>query len=178
MTRKNPMVDTVKENITNQFEAALSTLNFCIDKCPEAAWNGPVVNLKFCQAVFHTLFYTDFYLGQTDEDFRREPFHRENAHVFRDYEELEPRAPVHLYDKAWIKTYLQYCLKRGREVLASETAESLAAKTKFPRKDFSRAELYVYNMRHLQHHSAQLIMRLRLDYEVDAPWFSSGWKEA
>jgi hypothetical protein len=136
-----------------------------------------VVNLKFCQAVFHTLFFTDYYLGETGEDFRKEPFHRENADVFRDYEELEPRAQVHLYERAWIKKYLQYCLKRGREIVAAETAESLAAPTKFPRKNFSRAELYVYNIRHLQHHAAQLSMRLRLNSQTDVPWFRSGWQE-
>jgi hypothetical protein len=170
-------LETVKQLITNQFEAAASTLNACIDICPEAGWNGPVVNYKFCQAVFHTLFYADYYLGVTDEDFRKEPFHRENAHVFRDYEELEPRPPVLLYEKPWIKTYLQYCRQRCHDVVGAETAESLMAKTKFPRKDFSRAELHVYNIRHIQHHAAQLIMRLRLDFQSDVPWFRSGWKE-
>ncbi len=131
-------LDTVKQLITNQFEAAASTLNACIDACPESAWNGPVVNYKFCQAVFHTLFYADYYLGLTDEDFRKEPFHHENADVFRDYEELEPRPPAHLYEKPWIKTYLQYCRQRCHDVVGAETAESLMAKTKFPRKDFSR----------------------------------------
>ncbi len=171
------MLDTLKDLIINQFEAAASTLNACIDACPEAAWNGPVVNYKFCQAVFHTVFYADYYLGQTDADFRREAFHSDNADVFRDYEELEPRVPVHLYEKAWIKKYLTYCRQRCRSVAASETAQSLAAPTKFPRKDFSRAELYVYNIRHIQHHAAQLSMRLRLDYQADVPWFRSGWKE-
>jgi hypothetical protein len=172
------MLQTLKDLTTNQFEAALSTLNACIDKCPDSAWNGPVVNLKFCQAAFHTLFYTDYYLGQTDEDFRQEAFHRENAHVFLDYEELEPRAPVHVYERAWIKAYLRYCLERCRDVVSAETVESLTAKTKFPRKDFSRAEMHVYNIRHLQHHSAQLIMRLRIDFQADMPWFKSGWQEA
>ncbi len=59
------MVDTLKELITNQFEAALCTLSACIDECPEAAWNAPVANLAFCQAVFHTLFYADYYLGDS-----------------------------------------------------------------------------------------------------------------
>ena len=172
------MLETLRELIINQFEAAASTLNACIDKCPDAAWNGPVVNLKFCQAAFHTLFYADYYLGETDADFRKEPFHREHAGVFRDYEELEPRAPVHLYEKAWVKTYLQYCRQRCHQVVGSETAEMLAAKTKFPRKSFSRAEGHVYNIRHLQHHAAQLSMRLRIDSQIDVPWFRSGWKEA
>jgi hypothetical protein len=29
------MLQTLKDLITNQFEAALSTLNACIDKCPD-----------------------------------------------------------------------------------------------------------------------------------------------
>jgi hypothetical protein len=171
------MLETLRELIINQFEAAASTLNACIDKCPAAAWNGPVVNLKFCQAAFHTLFYADYYLGETDEDFRKEPFHREHAGVFRDYEELESRAPVHLYEKPWVKTYLQYCRQRCHDVVGAETAEMLAAPTKFPRKSFSRAEGHVYNIRHLQHHAAQLSLRLRIDSQVDIPWFRSGWKE-
>ena len=42
----------------------------------------------------------------------------------------------------------------------------------------SRAELYVYNTRHLQHHAAQLSLRLRLDAGVHTPWFGGGWREA
>src|SRR5688572_25174630 len=33
------MVDTFKKLIANQFEAALCTLNTCIDRCPESSWN-------------------------------------------------------------------------------------------------------------------------------------------
>ncbi len=76
------------------------------------------------------------------------------------------------------ETYLQYCRQRCHDVVGAETSESLMAKTKFPRKDFSRAELHVYNIRHIQHHAAQLIMRLRLDFQTDVPWFRSGWKES
>jgi MFS superfamily sulfate permease-like transporter len=32
-----------------------------------------------------------------------------------------------------------------------------------------------YITRHIQHHAAQLILRLRRDFEVDIPWFKSGW---
>lgn len=172
------MLETLRESIINQFDAAASTINACIDACPDAAWNGPVVNLKFCQATFHVLFFADFYMGETEEDFLNEPFHRENAHVFRDYEELEPRAPVLLYEKPWVKTYLSYCRKRCHDVVGAETAEMLTAKAKFPRKGFSRAELHIYNIRHLQHHAAQLSMRLRINSQTDIPWFRSGWKES
>ena len=46
------MLDTVKTLTRNQFDAALCTLNACIDRCPERAWHAPVGNLKFCQVGF------------------------------------------------------------------------------------------------------------------------------
>jgi hypothetical protein len=168
------MIDSFKELITSQYEAVLSTLNACVDRCPEQAWNRPVVNYKFCQVVFHTLFFTDYHLGQSEEPFRQQAFHRAHADVFHDYEELEDHAPVLLYERAWTRIYLDHCRKKAREVVMSETRESLNARTGFARKPFSRAELHVSNIRHVQHHSAQLSMRLRLDFQIDIPWFGSG----
>src|SRR5688500_16463564 len=100
------MLNTFKELVAHQFDAAFCTLNACIDRCPETAWNARVANHKFCQVVFHTLFYADFYLGPDEQSFRQQPFHRENERFFRDYEEFEDRAPVLLYDKGAIKAYL------------------------------------------------------------------------
>jgi hypothetical protein len=91
---------------------------------------------------------------------------------------LEDHAPVRLYEKAWIKIYLQFCRKKAVDVAHAETAESLASPAGFPRQSFSRAELHVHNIRHIQHHAAQLSMRLRIDSQQDVPWFRSGWKDA
>jgi hypothetical protein len=172
------MIEVFKQLITNQYEAGFCTLNACIDKCPEAAWNAPVANNKFCQVVFHTLFFTDYYLGGSEESFRQDRFHRDHAHVFRDYEELEDRAPVLLYERAWSKIYLQHCRKKAQEVALTESVESLNARAGFARKLFSRAELHVSNIRHIQHHAAQLSLRLRIGFQQVVPWFGSGWSDA
>lgn len=171
------MLDTYKELIGNQFEAALCTLSACIERCAESDWNSPVGNLKFCQVAFHALFYADFYLGPNSDDFRRQSFHREHADFFRDYEEFEDRVQVLLYDKPTIKTYLDFCRQKAADVIAAETAESLGGPSGFARRTFSRAELHVYNLRHIQHHAAQLSLRLRLDSQQDIPWIGSGWRE-
>ena len=170
------MVDTLKRLLTNQYEAALCTLNVCIERCPEQSWYAPVANLKFCQAAFHTLFFADLYLAPDEDTFRRQPFHRENAFFFGDYEELEDRAQRNLYDKPAISKYLAYCRGKASDVIGGETAETLAGPAAFGRK-FNRAELHVYNIRHIQHHAAQLGLRLRLDHKIDLPWVSSGWRE-
>jgi hypothetical protein len=170
------MDDTFKELIASQFEAALCTLNTCIEECPPAVWDAPVANLAFCQAVFHALFYTDCYLGPNTESLQQQAFHRENPDFFRDYEELEDRKQQQMYDKESILKYLAFCRRKASEVIAAETAETLSARCGFDWLPFSRAELYVYNIRHIQHHAAQLILRLRLNIEVNIPWARSGWR--
>ena len=170
------MLETCKTLLGNQFEAALCTLGKCIDHCPDANWNARVGNHAFCQVAFHTLFFTDYYLGSDENDFRRQPFHLENAGFFRDYEELADHAPRLLYERPAIQNYLAYCRQRALAAIAAETADSLSGPCGFGRKTFSRAELHVYSIRHIQHHAAQMSLRLRIDAGVDVPWVGSGWR--
>ncbi len=171
------VIDTFKKIVANQFEATLCTLNICINKCPQTAWNAPVGNLKFCQVVFHTLFFTDFYLGPNAELFRDQPFHRKNKDFFRHYEELEDRPQVLLYDKPAIKKYLKHCRAKALEVVAAESSKVLIGPSGF-RRGRSRAELHLYSIRHIQHHAAQLSLRLRVDHGISIPWIASGWRSA
>lgn len=94
-----------------------------------------------------------------------------------DYEEFEDRDPVGHYDKPSIQTYLRHCRAKAAEAVAAETEQSLVGHCGFPRRTLTRAELHVYNIRHLQHHAAQLSLRLRLDAGINIPWFGTGWRE-
>ncbi|MBC7773185.1 MAG: hypothetical protein H7210_11860 [Pyrinomonadaceae bacterium] len=171
------MIETVKRSITSQYEAGLCTIYYCVARCPDALWNSRVAKYPFCQAAFHALFYADYYLSPEPDAFRTQPFHLAHAAFFGDYEQLEDREPVGVYEKLAIQAYVRFCRDKAIETLAAETAEDLEAKTKFNRKDFSRLEAHIYNIRHLQHHSAQLSLRLRLDSDVDTPWIGAGWRE-
>ena len=170
------MLETFKTLIGNQFEATLCTLDTCVDMCPENAWSLRIGRYPFNQVVFHALFFADYYLGIDPEALRPQPFHREHAGIFDDYEQLEDRAPVGRYERAFIKEYLQHCRSKAARVITAETADSLSARAAFQRRDHSRAELHVYNIRHLQHHAAQLSLRLRIDADQDVPWIGSGWQ--
>lgn len=169
------MFETLRSLLHHQYEAALCTLNVCVERCPEALWNAPVAHYPFSQVVFHTLFFADVYLETDETSFRNQPFHLENAAFFADYEQLEDREPVSVYDRPSIRRYVQHCREKVGRVLKDETKETLAGPCGFARRNFSRAELHVYNIRHIQHHGAQLILRLRLDSKVDIPWVGSGW---
>jgi hypothetical protein len=171
------LIDTVKELIVHQFEAGLTTLAHAIHACPERLWNEPVARYPFCQTAFHTLFFTDVYLCLSPDGLHGQPFHLAHPDFFGDYEQTEDREPTALYSRAMIRIYLDFCRTKANDVLTAETAEDLTAPARFPRKSFSRAELHLYNIRHIQHHAAQLILKLRLDSAVDVPWIGSGWRE-
>ena len=174
------MLSTLKELLSNQFEASLSTLYLAVDRCPDAVWSGPVAKWKFCQAAFHTVFFADFYLQPTDDGdaFKAQPFHVGHKDVFRDYEELEDRLQVLEYEKAFVLKYIQSVRAKAKATVAAESGEVLAGPSGFYWRKCSRAELHVYNIRHIQHHAAQLGLRLRVDAGVDVPWVSHTWKDA
>src|SRR5687768_13283860 len=164
----NPMTDTLHtltELLAHQYEAALCALNFGIVRCPDSIWCQPVAKWKYCQAAFHVTFFADVYLQPTDdpEAVKRQPFHLEHKAEFRDYEEMEDRPQVQLYQKPFVLDYLQYVRRKAQDTIARETADVLAGPSGFSWRKCSRAELHVYNIRHIQHHAAQLQLRLRQD---------------
>jgi hypothetical protein len=119
------------------------------------------------------LFFTDHYLGPDAESVREQPFHRQHPQFFREYEELQDKKQELLYDRPTVKEYLEHCRKKVSTVVAAETAESLAAQCPFDRLRFYRTELYVYIARHIQHHAAQLSLRLRTTLGEGVPWVKS-----
>jgi len=176
------LTETVKHLLARQFAGCFSTLGYCVEKCPEALWNASVARYPFSQVAFHTLIFADLYLGRDAESLRRQPFHLANPAFFADYEQLEDREPVSVYERPQILTYLEFCRDKAASTLAAETAEILSAPAKFHWRsfsrtelhDFSRAELHVNNIRHIQHHAAQLTLRLRLDSDIQIPWIGTG----
>jgi hypothetical protein len=85
---------------------------------------------------------------------------------------------VLLYDKPFVLSYLQQVRRKAQETIEQESADVLSGPSGFRRRKCSRAELHFYNIRHIQHHAAQLILRLRLDTGVDIPWVGHAWVEA
>ena len=114
-------------------------------------------------------------LGRDADAFSQQAFHRDNPELFDDYEQLEDREPASVYTREQIKMYGRFCRDKASTTINEETEQTLCSRARFARRDFSRAELHVYNIRHIQHHAAQLILRLRIDTSVDIPWIGSGW---
>ncbi len=171
------MLEIYKEALLGQFEASLSTLAKTVEACPDSLWYETVLELKFCQVVFHTLFFTDVYLGKNLAALKEQAFHQQNAEIFDDYEELERRRQKATCDKPFIREYFSHCRSKVQQSLSAETEESLAHKPGFDWLSFSRAEVHVYNVRHIHHHAAQLSLHLNFKTNESIPWQGTGWDE-
>ncbi len=169
------MYEAFKKLIANQYEASLCTVAHCVERCPDSHWDTPIAKYPLSQVVFHTLFFADFYLGIDEDSFSQQPFHKENRDLFADYEQLKDQEPESVYSREQITLYGKFCRDKASVTIGEETERTLCMVDRLARRNFSRAELHVYNIRHIQHHAAQLVLRLRIDTDVDIPWVGSGW---
>jgi len=170
------MSSVLNDIVLHQFQAAMSTLHQCIVNCPADEWNREHPDSPFSQVLFHTLIFTDVYLGRSEEAIKSQEFHRAHPEIFRDYEELEDRIPVNLYSRDQIEEYFTFCMSKGDTEIAKETEASFYGSSGFPNRSFPRLELYVYLTRHIQHHAAQLGLRVQLSTGTELRWVGSGKK--
>jgi uncharacterized damage-inducible protein DinB len=56
--------------------------------------------------------------------------------------------------------------------MAARSDEDVRRPCGFPRRDLTVAELFLYTMRHVQHHAAQLNLLLRQKTGSATPWVS------
>lgn len=164
----------IRTALAAQLGAALDTLGYCIEQCPQDQWQESHGDYPFSQVVFHTLFFCDFYLSESMGEFRNQEYHRDHPGFFKDYEEFENRVPRNLYARGEIVEYLDFCKVKAYSILGSLTEEQLYATARHKKGTMSVLELVVYLTRHIQHHAAQLGLRLQLLRGNEMPWFSKG----
>lgn len=167
---------TFQRCLIDQFGAALAMLEQCVERCPPAAWEAPVGNYPFWHVAYHVLFYTDLYLSPNEESFEAPSFQRENYELFGGkpwppYEAVVADIP---FDKPVIRGYVEICRRKASQSIAAETPESLDGPPGFSWYHIPRAEFYLNNLRHLQHHTAQLSLALRKSEEIEITWQSCG----
>jgi len=164
------ITEFVTSGLRGQFRAALSTLEQSIERSDAETWAASHPDQPVNRAVFHSLFYTDLYLDWGKDVFREQAFHAANAGLFQDYEELEPVEPRNFYAQDDCRNYLEFCRQKVDAVLGSESMDVLQGDCGFPRRKLSRLELHVYNIRHIQHHAAQLGLRSQLSGGDSLDW--------
>jgi hypothetical protein len=137
--------------LLSQYHAALGMLQSAIAQCPDALWADTQYASTYGQIAYHTLYFTGLYLSANETAFRPWSGHRQGA------QQLGKAAEVRTYLKPHVADYLKDILVSLESLLEYDQPD---APSGFEWLPFSRLELHLYNLRHIQHHTGQLIERL------------------
>ena len=153
-----------KNIIWSQFGAAIEMLENGMKACPEKLWSDRSQRPEVWYMVFHTLFFLDCYLSDSLEVFTPPaPF---------TLDELDSAVilPKRVYSKVELQSYLEYGRKKCWQTMDALTEEEAERRCGFDWLELSVGELLIYNMRHVQHHAAQLNLILRQNIDSAPRW--------
>lgn len=153
------MNNSLKEILWRQFGASIDMLKNAIAFCPTEFWD---TEKKFWYNAYHCLFFLDYYLTPDPKNFSPpKPF---------SLSEFEDSMPEKTYTKEEVLMYLKFCRKKCHDLIVDMTDEIAKSYWTNESKTMSYTiiEILLYNMRHVQHHAAQLNLLLRQEID-DAP---------
>lgn len=161
--------------LASQFHGALSMLSECLAKCPADHWDAKIAHYSFWQVAYHTLCFVDCYLARSDAEWapRQDPTAPGGGLHPKGRAELDEEFPSRRFEKDELLRYVEICRDLVDEALGRETEQTLEGPSGFPHLPFSRFELHLYNLRHVQHHTGQLTASLRR-VGVETKWCKAG----
>ena len=149
----------MQKELISQFKSALQMLQNNIEICPDALWNDASYTNIYWQIVYHTLHYTRLYLSTSEETFIPWAEHHANWHRFEKVNSDEKRGTTSFqYSKLAL---LPYVAQTNEDVESQIIEKDFYNISGFEWLKLNRLEVHLYNLRHLQHHTGQLIERLQ-----------------
>ena len=149
------MHDKWKDLIWLQFGASIDSIKSSIELCPDALWSDQSREPQYWYLAFHTIFWLDFYMEDSSEGYYPpEPF---------GLEELDPAGllPPRVYSKQELLAFLAHARANAKQALHRLTEEASTQSYHFANTHITVAEKFLYNMRHCQHHAAQMNLIMR-----------------
>ena len=148
--------------LKRQYHAALAMLREAIERCPDEEWLSRDHKNTFWQVAYHVLFFTHLYLQPNEAAFVTWSQH----HGDDDGTKGEP------YSKAQVLEYWGFVDTAVDAAVDSLNLES--TESGFSWFKMSKLEHQFVNIRHIQHHAAQLADRLRSAADIGVTWVSGG----
>jgi len=167
----------LRQILKSQYHAALAMLGDAIRQCPEDVWSSTDHKNAFWQIAYHALFFTQVYLGQDEAAFHPWKHHQSQVQNPDAIGGGQPKPGSTLpvlpepYTKAQVLEYWKFC-----DDMVDEAVDKLDLER--PDSGFywyrmSKLEHQLVNLRHIQHHEAQLADRLRSAAGIGIGWVGS-----
>ncbi len=156
----------IKDALKSQYKASLSTLINAIGICDDDLWTSQDYPNRTWQMVYHCLFFTNLYLYQRLEDRENWSLHRRDHQTLGDSDGKQP------YTRAELVQCTQELL--GKIDGLVDALDLNAMQSGFHWYRVNKLEHQLVNIRHLQHHVAQLQDRIRNKQHVGVGWIRDG----
>jgi uncharacterized protein (DUF433 family) len=153
-----------RTSLWQQFGGAIDMLENAIVACPDALWSDRSQRPEFWYVAYHTLFFLDLYLSESLDGFTPPaPFTLDEL----DDAGILPERP---YRKDELLPYLEHGREKCRAVIGGLTEETMQEVHAWWTRELSVLEMLMYNLRHVQHHAAQLNLILRQQTDSAPAW--------
>lgn len=159
----------LKESLWRQFGGSIDMLKNAIDLCPEELLSK---KRKVFYIIYHVLVFLDYYLTLPPEKFTP-PLSYTLKETDKPDEAIDDVIPDRFYSKAELLHYLDTSRMKCKNLIMGLNDETLDARfieDEPNGKNYSRFEILLYNMRHVQHHAAQLNFILRQEINQAPRW--------
>jgi hypothetical protein len=165
------MDKSIKEILWNQFGASIDMLTSAITNCPDDYFT---THRRFYYIAFHSTIFLDYYLTLPPSDFSPPLSFTQKGPKDRPKEAIDDLIPDKIYSKQEIVEYLKQSREKCKQLIYALTDEKLNDRFKEGDEpndmDYPILEILLYNLRHTQHHTAQLNMLLRQDIGKHMEW--------
>lgn len=168
-------LDVLRVTLQRQYHAALATLRDVVEACPDDLWFDPQPANAYWQVAYHALFFTHLYLGDDEASFQPWAEHVtdvQNPDGLGPADDADSR-PVHPepYTRAQVLAYWEVVDRMvDRAVSGFDLHRSDSG---FPWYPVPKLEHQLINLRHVQHHAAQLADRLRAHTGAGTRWIAT-----
>ena len=167
------MLDILKESLWKQFGASIDMLKNAILLAPGEYWD---TNHKLFYNAYHCLVFLDYYLTfPAAKNFSPPLPFTITASDKIPTGCIDDLVPDKIYSKQELLDYLHANREKCHQLIAGLTAEKLSERwieQEEGGRNYAMLELLLYNMRHVQHHAAQLNMLLRQGINNAPRWVS------
>ena len=165
--------ENLKPALKSQYHSALATLRETIEKSSDELWLSREHPNAYWQHAYHALFFTHLYIQTNEAAFQPWEHHQKDVQFMdgipgpADLDSTLPLIPAP-YSR---ESLLQYCdLCDGMVDEAIDTMDLLSPESGFSWYKISKLEHQIVNIRHIQHHAAQLADRLRNTQNIGIDW--------
>jgi hypothetical protein len=155
------MNDVLKNILWQQFGAAIDMLANAIKACPDTLWDTPQ---QYWYNAYHTIFYLDYYLSEPDGFMPPAPFGLSEFSL--------DEMPERTYSKEELLDYISECRKKCFDLIMGLAEDNAYRHWTNELRSYPTVEILLYNMRHVQHHAAQLNLLLRQNGFEPPKWVS------